>query len=292
MTENDVQALAREYPDWQPWLLVIEAVMREATDSNWESYVPPQAESQAANVPLLAGVTITADIGKVRRWQDHLLLTAARSGAPKMAPLDSLKKISVDPAALFEAALCENGAKLKQMAGGFGIDPDPFSAVTALIAVPLLHACNRRWEPLRLSGWTAGYCPTCGGWPAFAEMRGIERIRYLRCGRCGAEWQAHALFCSFCGNSDHKELGYLVPEKSGSARAIDTCNRCRGYLKTFTKLQGSAATKIMLDDLASVDLDIAALEQDFKRPAGPGYALNSKVVAKLRLSERVFGRNV
>ena len=83
-----------------------------------------------------------------------------------------------------------------------------------------------------------------------------------------------------------------MPEKSGSSRTIDTCNRCRGYLKTFTKLQGSAATKIMLDDLASVDLDIAALEQGFKRPTGPGYVLNSNVVAKSGLSQRLFGRNV
>jgi hypothetical protein len=41
-----------------------------------------------------------------------------------------------------------------------------------------------------------------------------------------------------------------------------------------------------------VDLDIAALEQGFKRPTGPGYALNSTVVAKPGLSERVFGPNV
>jgi FdhE protein len=292
MTENDLQALAREYPDWQPWLLVIEAVMCEATDSSWESYVPSRAESRATDAPLLAGVTITADIGKVRRWQDHLLQTAARSGAAKMLPLKAVRKAAVNTAALFEAALCENGAGLKRMADDLGIDPDPFAAVTALIAVPFLHACNRGWQGSRAPGWTAGYCPTCGAWPAFAEMRGIERSRYLRCGRCGAEWQAHGLFCFFCGNRDHKELGSLLPEKSGSARAIDTCNRCRGYLKTFTKLQGSAATKIMLDDLASVDLDIAALEQGFKRPAGPGYALNSRVVAKPGLTERVFGPNV
>jgi FdhE protein len=292
MTENDVQALAREYPDWQPWLLVIEAVVREATESNWESYVPPRAEPQAADVPLLAGVTIAVDLGKVRRWQQRLLQTAARSGAPKMSSLTSVEKTAGNTAALFEAALCEDGRGLKRLAGDLGVDADAFSAVSLLIPMPFLHACNRRSASLRTPGWTAGYCPTCGAWPTFAEVRGIERSRYSRCGRCGAEWQAHGLFCSYCGNTDHKELGSLVPENSGSARAIDTCNRCRGYLKTFTKLQGSAAPKIMLDDLASVDLDIAALEQGFKRPPGPGYALNCKVVAKQGLSERLFGRNL
>jgi FdhE protein len=291
MTVNEFEALAREYPDWQPWLLVVEGVVREATDPSWETWVPA-AESQAADVPRLAGAKLTADPGKIRRWQEHLLQTAARSGAPRMSQLNSLQKVEINSAVLFEAALCEDGAALKQIADNLGVDPESFSAVTALIAVPFLHACNRRWQASRVPGWTAGYCPMCGAWPAFAETRGIERSRYLRCARCGAEWQAHALFCCFCSNSDHKELGSLLPEKSGSTRAIDTCNRCRGYLKTFTKLQGSAATKIMLDDLASVDLDIAALERGFKRPPGPGYALNSKMLAKPGLGERIFGRSI
>jgi FdhE protein len=291
MTVNDIEALAREYPDWQPWLLVIEAVVREATDPSWQAWVPA-AESQATDAPRLAGVKIAADLDKIRRWRKHLLQTAAESGAPKMSQLNTLQETAINPAALFEASLCEDDAALKQMAGQSGIDPDPFSAVNVLLAIPFLHACNRHWQSMRLPGWTAGYCPTCGAWPSFAEMRGIERSRYLRCGRCGAEWQAQALFCSFCGNNDHRELGSLVPEKSGSARAIDTCNRCRGYLKTFTKLQGSTATRVMLDDLASVDLDIAALEQGFKRPPGPGYVLDSKVVAKPGLRQRIFGRSV
>jgi FdhE protein len=291
MTVNDIQALAREYPDWQPWLMVVEAVMREATDPSWEAWVPA-AESQAAHVPRLAGATVTVDLSKIRRWQQHLLQTAAQSGAPKMSQFDSLQKAPINSATLFEAALCENGAELKQMTGDLRVDPEPFSALNALMAIPFLHACNRRWQGSQAPGWTAGYCPTCGAWPAFAETRGIERSRYLRCGRCGAEWQGHALFCCFCGNSDHKELGSLVPEKSGSSRAIETCNRCRGYLKTFNKLQGSDPTKIMLDDLASVDLDIAALEQGFKRPPGPGYALNTKVVGRPSFGQRIFGRSV
>ena len=291
MTVNDIDALAREYPDWQPWLMVVEAVMREATDPSWEAWVPA-AESKAAHVPRLAGATVTVDLSKIRHWQQHLLQTAAQSGAPKMSQFSSLQKVTMNSAAIFAAALCEDGAALKQMADDLRVDPEPFSAVSALNAVPFLHACNRRWQGSQAPGWTAGYCPTCGAWPAFAETRGIERSRYLRCGRCGAEWQAHALFCCFCSNSDHKELGSLVPENSGANRAIDTCNRCRGYLKTFNKLQGSAPTKIMLDDLASVDLDIAALEQGFKRPPGPGYALNTEVVDRPSFGQRIFGRSV
>jgi FdhE protein len=127
------------------------------------------------------------------------------------------------------------------------------------------------------ASWTEGYCPVCGAWPAFAEVRGIERSRYLRCSRCGGEWQAHCLLCPFCGMTDHKELVSLVPENSGSNAMIDACNGCRGYIKTFTTLQGSPPVKVLLDDLDSVEVDVAAAEQGYRRPQGAGYSLNINV---------------
>lgn len=73
--------------------------------------------------------------------------------------------------------------------------------------------------------------------------------------------------------TDHNELVSLVPEKGGANLVIEACRRCLGYVKTFTTLQGSPPAKVFLDDLASVDLDIAALEQGYKRPQGTGYSL-------------------
>jgi formate dehydrogenase maturation protein FdhE len=58
---------------------------------------------------------------------------------------------------------------------------------------------------------------------------------------------------------------------------IEACKRCLGYVKTFTKLQGSPAARVILDDLASVDLDVAAFEQGYRHPQGTGYALNVTV---------------
>jgi formate dehydrogenase maturation protein FdhE len=74
--------------------------------------------------------------------------------------------------------------------------------------------------------------------------------------------------------NNHEELISLVPEKSGAGRMIEACKRCLGYVKTFTTLEGSAPAKVILDDLASVDLDVAACAQGYKRPEGTGYALD------------------
>ena len=70
-------------------------------------------------------------------------------------------------------------------------------------------------------------------------------------------------------------------------RVIDACKRCLGYVKTFTTLQGSPPVKVIVDDLASVDLDIAALESGYLRPVGAGYTLDVGVVAEPSLGGRI-----
>jgi FdhE protein len=85
------------------------------------------------------------------------------------------------------------------------------------------------------------------------------------------------LFCPYCGVTDHEELVSLVPEKSGSNSVIEACKHCLGYVKSFTRLQGSPPAEVLLEDLASVELDVAAIEQGYKRPQGTGYALTVNV---------------
>jgi FdhE protein len=77
--------------------------------------------------------------------------------------------------------------------------------------------------------------------------------------------------------SDHDELVALVPQAGALNAAIDACNRCRGYVKTFTRLQGCAPETVMVEDLASVELDLAAIEQGYTRPPGAGYVLDVRV---------------
>jgi len=280
--------LGRQYPDWQPWLTVIEEVLREATDAKWEALVAEPPQSQESKVPLLAGATLSIDIIAVGRWSERLMRAAYRSGAPKMSTLDGVQHKRLNSVDLFKSSLCQNDKWLREAAVELDVDADALQAVALLIPVPFLQACNRRWASSIAESWTEGYCPVCGAWPAFAEVRGIERSRYLRCGRCGGGWQAQCLSCSYCAMTDHEELVSLVPEKSGSNAAIDACKRCHGYVKTFTTLQGSPPANVMVDDLASVDLDIAALEQGYRRPEGAGYSLDIKIAPKPGFSERIL----
>jgi len=125
--------------------------------------------------------------------------------------------------------------------------------------------------------WDAGWCPTCGAWPGLAESRGLDRERWLRCGRCATGWRFEAGRCAFCGSRDHKALGYLAPEADRESRRAETCEACGGYVKTIATVAAPSAAELALADLASVELDVAALDRGFGRPAELGFPLEVEV---------------
>ena len=271
-----LQSLKRQHPEWEPWLAVVQTILRETADPKWDAVVPLRAQIQS-KVPLLAEAKLELEKSLLGPFSEQLMRVACRSGTPQMATLKTALDAKLDVFTLFRASLNQDGDRIKEVAVDLGADPEAFQAVVVLMPVPFLHACNRRWARSLAASWIEGYCPVCGAWPAFAEVRGIERSRHLRCGRCGGAWQARGLYCFYCGMTDHKELVSLVPENSGSNSVIDACTRCRGYVKSFTTLQGSPPDRVILDDLASVELDVAAVEQGYKRPEGAGYFLNATV---------------
>ena len=278
--DSALNVLRRERPEWEPWLAVVDEILREAGSSAWEAAVPAAAPAQRTAFPLLAGTTLTIEADLVRRLFERLIRIASRARTPKMLSLKAALHADLEWAALFTASLCQSSDRINEIAAVSGADAEALHAVVALLPVPFLHACNRRWASSISASWVEGYCPVCGSLPAFAEVRGIERNRYFRCCRCGGEWHARALYCPYCAMSDHAELVALVPEKDGANAVIDACQRCLGYVKTFTRLQGCSPGAVMLEDLASVDLDVAAIEHGFARSPGPGYALGITVTDK------------
>lgn len=284
---SNLEDLGRKHPEWKPWLSVIATVCRETENPKWDTFVPGTIDPPN-KVPALAGATVIVDVEEIRSWIQGIIRIAAQSGAPRMTTMKRLTSARFNEAALFRASVCYDIQQIAELANPLDIDADALQAVGAVIAMPFLHACNRRLSPAQAHSWTEGFCPICGGWPAFAEMRGIERSRYSRCGRCAAEWQVHCLSCTYCGNTDHNELISLRPENSSSTWVIDACNRCLGYLKSFTTLQATPAARIILDDLASVEFDVAALEQGYRRPQGTGYSIDVQVVEQRRSNGRFF----
>jgi FdhE protein len=286
---SPLDGLKRQRPEWAPWLAVVEEILREIGTAEWDAAVPADASSSAdasgakaaagqPAIPLLAGVTLRLQSSSVRRLLQRLIRVAALSGTPKMATLEPWLQAEPDVLALFKASLCQDSDRINDVAAARGADAEALQAVLGLLPMPFLQACNRRWASSISESWIDGYCPLCGSWPAFAEVRGIERSRHFRCGRCGGAWHARALHCPYCDLTDHDALVSLVPEKGHSHGVIEACTRCHGYVKTFTRLQGCPPATVLVDDLASVDLDVAACAEGYMRPPGAGYALDVTVI--------------
>lgn len=270
--------LRQRQPEWGPWLAVVEEALRDVPARAWEAAVPAAPDSRAPGVPLLAGAEVSVPPEAARELLERLVRVACHAGTPKMTSLERLlgrgnsprypASAGFDAASLFTASVRQDYDRVRQMAEAAGIDPDALQGVAGLLPVPFLLACNRRWAPAVPEGWVEGYCPVCAAWPAFVEVRGIERSRCSRCGRCGAEWHARMLACPFCELNDHERLVTLTPEGGPSRGVIEGCMRCLGYVKAFTRLQGCPPASVLLEDLATVDLDVAALQEGYVRPEG------------------------
>lgn len=280
MAGNHIDVLRQTRPEWMPWLAVVDEAVRGIGDTSWESTMPATPPPRDGALPLLAGVTFAVDGRAVRDLLERLIHHASRCGTPQMSGLGSVLRGDADHGGLFRASVVQDSRAIARMAQASDVDADALHAVISLLGVPFVQACRRQWASSISPGWTEGHCPVCASWPAFAEVRGIDRQRYLRCGRCGAEWHGEVLRCSFCRNDDHEQMTSLVPDQQHARGVIDACRRCRSYVKAFTKLQGTPPAAVMLEDLASVDLDIAALEHGYARPAGAACEFDVSLAVK------------
>ena len=223
----------------------------------------------ADGVPLLADASVAVDLGRAGPWIRGLVDRAATGDGPA-ATLRAHRLTDERLVALLTASVAEDGVRMDALARELDAESAALAAVAALGAMPVLHACRRALTDLVPAGWTHGHCPVCGAWPTLAEARGVERSRHYGCARCGTGWFAGWLRCPYCGNGDHLRAGALVGDGPGARDRVETCEVCRGYVKTLTVLLPFAADRIALADLDSLALDLAALLHGYQRPPAPG----------------------
>ena len=272
----------RQSAESEAWLDLVELALSESRDgAGWQDAAPGPQPERPVKTPLLFRAHLTVDRRVARRYMHRLLKRAG------------LGPRGLDAAGLLEAAICQDDARIDALAAGGGGDPHALRVVAQMAALPLLQACARAtgWEAP--PSWWEGYCPVCGAWPALAEFRGLERKRWLRCGRCGAGWELEWLRCPFCDEKSHEQLGYLAPEEGEATRKVEVCDSCKGYLKAHATVSALPPWAVLLEDLTTVPLDVAAMDRGYRRPERPGYALEARVTERRRsLWSAAFGLNV
>jgi FdhE protein len=265
------QTIERRRTEWSPWLAIVGAILDGIEDQAWESFVPDGRPFRRDGAPLLANAELRFD-GRVRRLFSNLQHRAAYSGSRRISALDAVRDDDVPE--IFHAALNGMNEPLIRIARDSDADANAFRAVAGLLPFPFLHACARRWTGSISSGWTEGYCPVCGAWPACAEYCDVDQTHHLRCGRCGSGWRVDGLSCPYCATTDHEQFASLRPEKNGGLILLEVCNRCRGYVKVFHTQKPGTPVGVMLDDLSSAEFDLVAMERGYSRPPGLGHSLD------------------
>jgi FdhE protein len=192
---------------------------------------------------------------------------------------------------LLTAAIRQDRVGVGEVAAAGTVDPGTLETIAQLAAIPLLQSCAGPLHDQVPVSWARGYCPICGSWPLLGEFRSLDRTRRLRCGRCAGDWRINWLRCPYCDETDHERLGSLVLGDQLETLTVETCRNCFGYLKSVTTLQAIPPFELLLRDLETVELDMAALDRGYARPEGAGFSLDLQVTAKTSGDARRSARN-
>jgi hypothetical protein len=142
-----------------------------------------------------------------------------------------------------------SGDRLGMLDTALSLALRPFLARCAEVGVPQVN----------LRAWGHGWCPICGAEPDFAVLHGGDR--QLICSRCLARWPFPAATCPFCEASGPGAITSFA-SREGTYR-VSGCNVCRKYVKAFDTRQAHRACMPLVDTIATLPLDAAALQKGY-----------------------------
>jgi FdhE protein len=287
--ERRLAALRKSRPDLEEALalqeLLIRTTLTSARPPEAQPFALPRAHLAARlheGTPLLHDQPVSVDIHYAADLFSRIVDALEQRDDPELrARLSVLVEAtaSMDPERLFGEAFVQHEDHLAEIAVQSQVDVELLATLVRHAVAPLLRAYAQRLGPLiegNGEGWSRGYCPICGGWPVLGELRGVELAEWLRCSACGSSWRTQRLACPYCTNDDYRALGSLTVEGEPRFR-VAVCERCKGYLKVANAFDPPPAELVALDDVASLHLDVAAIERGYLRPGGSGFRIELAV---------------
>jgi FdhE protein len=238
--------------------------------------LPPKylAAKLAKGVPALAGEPIPLPTALLKtsllRFCDELASGGAGEAAEHIRA--AIESGNLDAGSLLTASLGRDQTAIRTGAVHRGLSPDLVWLVAELAVGPVAHALQRMLlantssPELRgaLENWNQGYCPACGSWPALAESSGGHRL--MRCSLCACGWELRSYTCVYCGESGPSFIT-AAPNEERKDRRIEACRACGAYLKTVEVAELSPFPLLAIADLETMDLDVAAMDHGYARPA-------------------------
>jgi FdhE protein len=207
----------------------------------------------------------------VDRLAVAMLADPAQAGAAE-ALVTSLRSHRLHGEQLVGEAAVGHQEHLDALASFAGVPTMLVGTVADLVARAALEAVAARLRPaLSLAAWGRGYCPICGGRPIFGERLedGQQADVRLRCGRCATAWPLDDARCPECERG-HLAALEAIDQGASAVWRLLVCEACHGYLKLAPDTRPGSLADLLIDDLASWQLDRLAIERGYRRQGGIG----------------------
>ena len=140
---------------------------------------------------------------------------------------------------------------------------DALSEVLSLAMRPFLSRCAEVLQQRAdLALWTHPHCALCGGAPDFSVITPAAE-RHLICGRCALRWKFEPLTCPFCGNNERSRITSFAARLGDADYRVYACDVCQRFLKAFDSRRASRPVMPVVDSVATLPLDAAAMQRGY-----------------------------
>lgn len=182
----------------------------------------------------------------------------------------ALEGNELDLKEVFEKAVSEDREYMVRTSDRLKLQSDTLFFLAENALQPVFEAyADKLKNYVNQEKWWRAYCPICGSKPVMAELIGTERKKFLICSCCGYEWRFMRTKCPFCENADAEGLKYFFTEDEGRACRVETCQKCKKYIKTVDTAQLDEGLIPSVEDIGTLYLDVLAKKEGYTREVHP-----------------------
>jgi hypothetical protein len=225
---------------------------------------------QAVATPLLRFEDIPLDLSDLRLMVRQIADVLRRYGALEELDYRKVQALGRDMQLLdvvgrwFRSTLEQQVASVGVPASDSFAELDGSDVIDQVLTLSMRPFLSRCAEVLQqrpeLSLWTHPHCALCGGQPDLSVITPSAE-RHLICGRCELRWKWESLTCPYCRNSERTKItSFATPD--GQYR-VYACDVCRRYLKAYDGRRASRPVMPMVDAVATLPLDAAAIQRGY-----------------------------
>ncbi len=113
--------------------------------------------------------------------------------------------------------------------------------------------------------WEYGICPICGAPPLIGQLATREGAQMCVCSFCRHSYRVKRMQCPFCLEENPEKLRTFSTREE-PAFLVRACDTCSCYLKVVDFRESGRAALPVIEDLASLTMDVLAEKEGFRRP--------------------------